>query len=499
MGSKRSLREVDPLSLPPGMQLGPWRILAWTGRGAYGTLYRVHRIGHEEAGPFALKLAVSPEDDRFEREAWLLSRIQSPYVPGFHDQGVWKHPSGAFPYLVMDWIDGEPLYEWAARRNPSSAQCAGMLAHVARALQAAHAVGGLHRDVKGANVLVRPADGRVFLTDFGAGDYRGATTLTSKLLPPGTPAYRSPEAWGFLYLFRRHPTVHYPASACDDLFALGVMAYRLVTDEYPPSTHPQEYGAEVWREGGNGPQPPRALNPHVSPALDSLILRLLSVLPDGRFDGDAREAAEALVQASADSARAAHEPLFDWGLGHRLRLRSPEVVRRAAQEDASASQQPKPPASKKQFAAQAELTPLRVRPPGWTMELGGSLLALLLAGLSVALFHHDPDEPSRISDKQSREGEGVSVGDDAISRPVPMQAPTPTETTQKKLALPVPDEPLEGQRKPPCDRFGEMTIKGGCWFLLNARPPCKDDAYEWKGACYTAAYPPHRRPTSTPP
>jgi serine/threonine protein kinase len=111
---------------------------------------------------------------------------------------------------------------------------------------------GLHRDVKGSNVLVRRGDGRGYLTDFGAGHYRGADTLTSKLLPPGTPVYRSPEAWGFLNVFSRHPTVHYPASTCDDLFALGVMAYRLVTDEYPPLTNPEERGAEVWRPGGPG-------------------------------------------------------------------------------------------------------------------------------------------------------------------------------------------------------------------------------------------------------
>jgi serine/threonine protein kinase len=152
-------------------------------------------------------------------------------VPRLYAQGVWEPASGAFPFLVMEWVDGEPLYEWAARRNPTERQVLGLVAQVARALEATHAVGGLHRDVKGANVLVRRGDGRAFLTDFGAGHYRGAATLTSKLLPPGTPAYRSPEAWVFLEAFRRHPTIIYPASACDELFALGVMAYRLVTDD----------------------------------------------------------------------------------------------------------------------------------------------------------------------------------------------------------------------------------------------------------------------------
>ena len=231
MGKKAASLDVDPLSLPLGMRLGPWRIVGWGGRGAYGTVYRVERVGHEVEGPFALKLAAFPEDERFEREAWLLGHIQSPSVPRLYAQGVWEHASGRYRYLVMQWVEGEPLYEWASRRNPSARQVLGLLAQVARAVADTQAAGGVHRDVKGGNVLVRSMDGSAFLMDFGAGHYRGAATLTSKVLPPGTLAYRSPEAWGFLRLFLRHPTAHYPASASDDLFALGVTAYRLVTDE----------------------------------------------------------------------------------------------------------------------------------------------------------------------------------------------------------------------------------------------------------------------------
>src|SRR5687768_15890808 len=196
----------------------------------------------------------------------------------------------------MQLLDGAPLYEWAARRNPSEAQVVKLLAQVARGLEATHAAGGLHRDVKGDNVLVRGADGWAFLTDFGAGHFRGAATLTSKLLPPGTPAYRSPEALAFVRAFRRHPAAHYPASTCDDLFALGVMAYRLVTDVYPPSPQLEEPGSEVWREDGAGPPPVRELNPSVSPELEALISRLLAWAPEERFNGQARLAAEALEQ-----------------------------------------------------------------------------------------------------------------------------------------------------------------------------------------------------------
>jgi serine/threonine protein kinase len=88
-------------------------VLGWGGRGAFGTIYRVERVGREAAGSFALKLAICSGDERFEREAWLLSRIRSPHVPRFEEQGIWEHPAGAFPYLVMEWVDGEPLYDWA--------------------------------------------------------------------------------------------------------------------------------------------------------------------------------------------------------------------------------------------------------------------------------------------------------------------------------------------------------------------------------------------------
>jgi hypothetical protein len=178
MGKKTPSEEVDPLYLPQGTQVGPWHVTGFRGRGAFGTLYRVEQVGREAAGPFALKLAVYPRDPRFEHEAQLLSRIHSPHVPQLIAQDVWEHPSGVYPFLVKQWVDGEPLYEWAVRRNPSEK---------------------------------------------------------------------------FVHAFRRHPTAHYPASTCDDLFAMGVMAYRLVTDEYSPSPHREEPGSEVWREGGGGP------------------------------------------------------------------------------------------------------------------------------------------------------------------------------------------------------------------------------------------------------
>ncbi|MDY7225010.1 serine/threonine-protein kinase [Hyalangium rubrum] len=491
MGTKRPSQEVDPLSLPVGMRVGPWRIAAWGGRGAYGTLYRVEREGLEASGPLALKLAIHPRDERFAREAWLLSHVHSPHVPQLHGNGVWEHSSGAFPYLVMEWVEGEPLYEWASRRNPTSRQVLQVLAQVARALEATHAVGGVHRDVKGSNVLVRPGDGRVFLTDFGAGHYRGAATLTWRLLPPGTPAYRSPEAQAFLRVFLRHPTAHYPASACDDLFALGVTAWRLVTDEYPPT---DEEGAEVWREGGPEPRLPRELNPRVSPELESLILRLLDLAPVERFGGRAAAAAEALEQAARGAGPEGECPLFCWGNEPNPRWRFPERVGQVVEQDAAAREE----LALRETASRARQSRHRGVVPWWGAELAVAILALLLTGLTVAWLHRAQETAPVASEVRSQEEGSVAVADSAA-----LTSTLATVLTERKVSavgLPLPESPFPGQRRPPCTKNGEVELRGGCWYeLARATLPCREDAYEWKGACYLPSFPPRRQPTAHPP
>ena len=185
----------DPSALPPGMEVGRWRVVSQRGHGSFGAVYRVEQVGQPEAEPRALKLALSPRDARFTREAELLSRIHSPYVPRLHDGGMWQLSVGtAFPYIVTDWVEGVSLYEWAFHHQRTSREVLRVVAQIARALEVTHAAGGVHRDVKGNNVLVRLEDTTAVLLDFGAGNFQGAPSLTTEPLPPGTHEYRSPEA-----------------------------------------------------------------------------------------------------------------------------------------------------------------------------------------------------------------------------------------------------------------------------------------------------------------
>jgi len=492
------MHERDPASLPTGTRVGPWRVVGWRGRGSYGAVYRAVREGREEAGPVALKLALQPGDPRFEREARLLSRVRHPSVPRLLGQGSWQHPSGAtHPYLAMEWVQGIALYDWASVRNPSSRQVLRVLAQVARALEAIHQAQAAHRDVKGGNVLVRPGDGRAFLTDFGSGHYAGAAPLTRQQLPPGTLAYRSPEAWRFVQRFHDEPSARYAATPADDLFALGVTAYRLVTDEYPPATAPEEDKAGVWRMDGEGPRTPVAVNYRVEPRLSALIMKMLSVRPEER--GTAGGLAAELELAAEHAGPEAEHPLFAMEeqasasvhsadvpfsvlLKHGLRQRDPQVLQVSARYDEAERVALERVAAEElaRSRARTEREP-SLAPARYWRYLGIVAAAACLIMIAVWTVKTRYLMGGRTVAEDSPEGGTAGLGDEAEPRAAEMNAPT---SRNQGIRLEVPSKPLDGQLRPPCKR-GHVAIQGGCWVKLDARAPdCPERGYEWNGGCY---------------
>jgi serine/threonine protein kinase len=466
---------LNPARLPRGTQIGPWRVVERRGRGVYGAVYLA--IGEEAAaGPVALKLALHPGDERFAREVELLSRIRHPSVPRLVGHGSWQPAAGPhYPYLTMELVEGVSLYDWAREHVPTSRQALRALASLARALEATHAAGGVHRDVKGDNMLVSEADGRVFLTDFGSGHYVGAARLTWRAFPPGTPAYRSPEAWRSVQPPVDVSAVPYAPRPADDVFALGITAFRLVTGEYPPATDPGDEASHIWHVDGPGPRPARAVNARCCAELSALVSRMLSVSPEAR--GSARELAEALEQAAHSAASEADVPLFAREKPRPLDARgpSPYVV----------------------IVPRTRARALR----SWSRAASlGAVLAFGAGWLLSALTGEEPDKAQVSLLVESKDGGTVAVGDSALTAPAALsQAPS----AWTSIAVEVPPKPLPGQRRPDangrCPSKLQVPINGGCWLRMVAdTKECDQDSFAYKGACYFPVFPPTRVPTSRP-
>jgi len=456
-----STTELGAGQLPPGSQIGAWRVVSCAGQGMFGTVYRVQRAEPEGAQLFALKLAHYPNDPRFEREVELLRRIEHPNVPRLHEAGWWKPGSGEpRAYFVMDLVEGVPLYRWAAGRRVSSREVLKVVGQVARALEATHAVGGVHRDVKGDNVLVAAGDTGAVLVDFGAGTYRGAKALTWHAMPPGTPQYRSPQALRFHVRWRPEVGGAYEATPADDLYALGVTAYRMVTGEYPPPHVQVEVGE---REEDDTPKwvPPEQVVT-VSPKLAALIRQLLSVQPEAR--GSAQQVAEAAERAARREGRRADAPI-------------------TARPARKATVYPK-------WARAVGLGLVRA---SWLAAAAGAGMVL---ALSVRPYVVEEGDAGQQQAAQAGAPKKRAVGL-AEAEEVRQAVESTPSAENESISREMPKEPLPGQRRAPCKADYEVVLRGGCWVLLgNKKPPCGKDAYEWKSGCYAPSFPPGRPATS---
>jgi serine/threonine-protein kinase len=466
-------------------------VLERLGVGAHGAVYRALPL-HASSGPVALKLARYPRDARFARERELLSRVHHPHVPRLLDHGEWQLADFGFPYLVMEWVDGVSLYDWARRHRPSSRQVLQVLSRLASALAATHAASGLHRDFKGDNILIREADGWPFLTDFGSGSFVGAAPLTEPPLPPGTEYYRAPEAWRFVNLARGEPAVPYAPRASDDVYALGVTAFRLLTGEYP--FLPDSAFHDSPRDEA-APPSPRARNPRCTAQLDGLTARMLSLNPEAR--GTARELAEALEGAARAAGPEADAPLFD--------QEAPEPgLTRAGPPRAGPPlphEAPEPGLTRPASPRAAPRGRARHVRPWLAAASVGTALTLGAAGMLRALPGVEPREGRASRSEETRDGGTVAVGDTALTAPVPL---TRTPPSGSPLSVDLPPRPLPGQLRPAangrCPSKPQVPIHGGCWNKVAVElKDCEGEGYYvYKGGCYAPALAPVRPPTSSP-
>jgi serine/threonine-protein kinase len=349
-----------------GTRLGGYDVQALIGSGGMASVYRGFDPNLQRS--VAIKV-LSPETaaqpgfaDRFRQEARLIASLRHPNIVHVYDFG--EH--NGLTYMVQELLPGptleQRLSEAVAQGVPLSRDdILSMTAQLASALDAAHAAGIIHRDVKPGNALWNTY-GALVLTDFGiAKNTLTAANYTQVGLVMGTPTYLSPEQAQGL-----------PLTPASDIYALGVVLYELIAGKAPfESPTPMRV---VMSHIQDSPPPLCPLRPDLPPAAEAVVLRALAKDPAQRF-GKAGELAQALERAWPASAQGSiHQQVTQHWSSPRV-AGSPALVPGPARPPvgagvASARQRP--------AASRGSTRPL-------PLVLGALLALLLLGGAVLAL------------------------------------------------------------------------------------------------------------------
>ena len=254
----------------------------------YGGMSEVHkgrdvRLGRDVAVKvLRADLARDPQfQERFRREAQNAAALNHPAIVAVYDTGETKTEYGPLPYIVMEYVDGRTLRDIVKTQGPLSGKRAmEVMADVCAALDFSHRHGIIHRDVKPANVMITKT-GAVKVMDFGIAraihDGQAAVTQTAAVI--GTAQYLSPEQ-------ARGEAV----DARSDVYAAGCVLFELMTGQ-PPFTGDSPV-AVAYQHVREEPPAPSSVNPQVTPALDSIVLKAMAKGPANRYQSAAEMRAD---------------------------------------------------------------------------------------------------------------------------------------------------------------------------------------------------------------
>ncbi|MGY1916896.1 Stk1 family PASTA domain-containing Ser/Thr kinase [Blastococcus sp. SYSU DS0973] len=213
---------------------------------------------------------------RFRREAQASASLNHPAIVAVYDTGEDRTPTGATPYIVMEYVEGETLRDVLRREGRLPIERAmSLAADICGALDFSHRNGIVHRDVKPGNVMITP-QGTVKVMDFGIARAvsDSAATMTSTAAVIGTAQYLSPEQ-------ARGEGV----DARSDVYSLGCLLYELVTGA-PPFTGDSPVSV-AYQHVREDPRLPSSINPDVPPELDAILLKAMSKNPANRYQSAA--------------------------------------------------------------------------------------------------------------------------------------------------------------------------------------------------------------------
>lgn len=275
-----------------GTQFGPYRLRRLVGRGGMGDVYEAEDTVRERVVALKLMSQSLSQDpvfrSRMQREARTAGRLQEPHVVPIHDYG---EIDGQL-YVDMRLIDGKDLAAILKRYGPlTPPRAVAVIRQIGAALDAAHAAGVTHRDVKPENILVS-GDDFAYLVDFGIASAGSDEKLTQIGSTVGTLYYMAPERFG-------EAEVTYRA----DIYALACVLYECLAGT-PPYRGDQ---LSVMGSHLNQPVPrPSVARPGIPAAFDQVIARGMAKDPADRYPtcGDLSAAAYAAL-ATPDQDRAA--------------------------------------------------------------------------------------------------------------------------------------------------------------------------------------------------
>jgi serine/threonine protein kinase len=214
-------------SMAPGSFFGDrFRLEGSLGAGAMGAVFHATDLRHDEH-PVALKVMLKSSKDaearqRFEREYKALSAIKHIGIVDIYGFGY--DASRRMPWLAMEKLDGETLRGCIKRKGAlEPRRVALIVGNVADALEAAHAKGVIHRDLKPDHIFLIGKSGKVKIIDFGLSLVRDSKKLTATGTVIGTPRYMAPEQIASAHA----------ATEAADVYALGVVAYEALVGDSP--------------------------------------------------------------------------------------------------------------------------------------------------------------------------------------------------------------------------------------------------------------------------
>jgi serine/threonine-protein kinase len=294
---------VDPDNLQTGSSVGVYTIVRRVGAGGFGTLYQVERDGKH----YALKLSrerlgsLTPEkrkrfEDRTDREVAALKSLRHPNIVSIYAVDRWPELETGYPFLVMEFVEGERLDAWSRTGSPSLLRICEVFEKIGRAVHHMHERQLFHRDLKSENVLVR-ADGEPILIDFGIARARASYRVTRQLDVVGTSTHYAPEYLNHVYSEAFERGVDFEWTAATDLHAVGYMLYEILAGRAPFSGDSEP---EIWRAIQTVvPPAPSLVNPRAPGALDNVVLKLLEKDPRDRYQSGT-ELADAIQRIRDD-------------------------------------------------------------------------------------------------------------------------------------------------------------------------------------------------------